>query len=141
MSLVDTNVLVYAVDPLSTHHARANRWLDSEISSGRKVYMPWLALIGFIRLTTQRATATNPLPADDALAIVRAWTGNANVICPHPDSQHLDRVAKLLAATAAGGNLVNDAHLAALAIQHEAAVVSFDNDFSRFPDVRWLQPG
>jgi uncharacterized protein len=50
------------------------------------------------------------------------------------------RVEQMLAATGPGGNLVNDAHLAALALQYDAAVVSFDNDFSRFPGVSWDRP-
>jgi predicted nucleic acid-binding protein len=62
------------------------------------------------------------------------------VINGNPDPRHLTRVEELLAATGRGGNLVNDAHLAALALQYDATVVSFDNDFSRFPGVRWERP-
>jgi predicted nucleic acid-binding protein len=48
---------------------------------------------------------------------------------------------RLLAPTGVAGNLVNDAHLAALAVEHRAEIVSYDNDFSRFPGVRWITPG
>lgn len=140
MRLVDTNVLIYAVDPLSEHHQRSRRWLDSEISSGRTVLIPWLVLVGFLRLTTNPSTAVEPLTFADAAEIVNAWTSRPNVSSPHPDANHLARMKDLLAATATGGNLVNDAHVAALALQHNAVVMTFDNDFSRFPDVRWEQP-
>jgi len=141
VNVVDTNVLVYAVDPLSAFHSRAKRWLDGEISSGRRVLIPWLALVGFVRLTTLASLAMNPMTTDEAIDIVEAWLGNANVICPQPDGRHMSRVREILAATApAGGNLVNDAHIAALALQYKANIVSFDNDFARFPEVRWVQP-
>lgn len=140
MKLVDTNVLIYAVDPLAGHHSRSRRWLDGEISRGRKVLLPWQVLIGFLRLTTNPATAVDPLTFDEAAAYVELWTSRPNVSSPHPDASHLARMRELLHATATGGNLVNDAHLAALAMQHNASVVSFDNDFSRFPGLRWEQP-
>ena len=60
---------------------------------------------------------------------------------PEPDFRYLERVEMLLRATGVGGNLVGDAHLAALALQHEAAMVRFDHDFGRFPGVRWERPG
>lgn len=140
MNLVDTNVLIHAVDPLSEYHARAKRWLDGEISSGRTLLMPWLVLVAFLRLTTNSATAVEPMPFEEAAAIVEAWTSQPNVSSPHPDKPHLSRMRELLASTGTGGHLVNDAHIAALALQHDATVMTFDNDFSRFPGVRWKQP-
>ncbi|MGK2878405.1 MAG: TA system VapC family ribonuclease toxin [Solirubrobacterales bacterium] len=140
MKLVDTNVLIYAVDPLTEHHQRSRRWLDGEISSGRKVLIPWVALIGFLRLTTNPSTAVDPLKFEEAAGIVKLWISRPNVSSPHPDASHLERMRELLLPTSTGGNLVNDAHLAALALQHNAVVMTFDNDFSRFPGVRWESP-
>lgn len=140
MKLYDTNVLIYAVDPTAVHHARARRALDEEISSGRTVLLPWLALIGFIRLTTGGSLAIDPMSINEAVGVVKAWTSQPNVISPHPDSELIGRMEELLEKIGTGGNLVNDAYLAALALQHGATVVSFDNDFSRFPGVRWEQP-
>ena len=63
-----------------------------------------------------------------------------NVLAGEPDRSHLRRVADLLKATGVGGNLVHDAHLAALALQYDATVISYDNNFGRFPGVRWERP-
>ena len=139
--LVDTNVLLYAVDPTARHHVDANRWLDREITSGTTILIPLLVLAGFVRMTTQTATAVNPLSVDESISIAKAWLGEQNVLVPHPDVEHLDRVQTLLSTLATGGNLVNDAHLAALALQYGATVDSFDNDFARFPGVVWQLPG
>lgn len=102
--------------------------------------IPWLVLIGFLRMTTQTATAVNPLSIAEASAIAKAWLNEQNVLVPHPDGEHLDRVENLLADLATGGNLVNDAHIGALALQYGAIVVSFDNDFARFAGVEWMKP-
>lgn len=140
MTVVDTNVLIYAVDPLSELHSRSKRWLDGEIGSGRTVLLPWLVLVGFLRLTTNAASAVDPMDFEEAAAIVEHWIGQPNVSAPHPDSKHLLRVRDLLDQTGTGGNLVNDAHIAALALQHDATVMTFDTDFARFPGVRWKSP-
>lgn len=140
MNVVDTNVLIYAVDPLSEHHSRSRRWLDDEIGSGRAVLLPWIALVGFLRLTTNASTAVAPLEFEFAASVVRKWLSRPNVRTPYPDDRHLDRMSELLATPGTGGNLVNDAHIAAIALQHEATVITFDNDFGRFPGVKWQQP-
>lgn len=140
MKLVDANVLLYAVDSDSRHHDAARRWLESALSGGDTVLLPWVCALAFLRLTTNARMYENPLEVDDAIDIVETWLTQPAVISPEPAAGHLARVRELLRDTGSGGNLVTDAHLAALAMQHRATVVTFDSDFVRFPGVQWIRP-
>jgi uncharacterized protein len=141
MKLVDANVLIYAVDPAAAHHRRSKAWLDSALSRSETVLMPWVSLLAFVRLTTHPRVFEHPLAPDTALTVVDEWTARPNVVTPEPDAHHARRIRDLLDAVGGrGGNLVNDAHLAALALQWDATVVTFDSDFGRFPGVRWESP-
>jgi toxin-antitoxin system PIN domain toxin len=135
MKLVDANVLLYAVDKGAEHHSAAKAWLDRTLSGNETVLFPWVSLLAFLRLSTHPSVYEHPLTSEQALDVVDAWTGAAPAITPEPDSQHAARMRELLKATGRGGNLVNDAHLAAIALQYGAAVVTFDSDFARFPGV------
>ncbi len=140
MKLVDSNILLYAVHEEAVHHLSASRWLDRTLSSAETVLMPWISLLAFLRISTHPGIYSEPLPVEAALANAEAWLEVPTVIAGEPDGRHAPRMGELLRATGVGGNLVNDAHLAALALQYDATVVSYDNDFSRFPGVRWQQP-
>lgn len=140
MKLVDANVLLYAVDEGAEHHSAAKAWLDRALSSNETVLLPWVSLLAFLRLSTHPSVYEHPLTSGQALDVVDAWIESAPAITPEPDSRHATRMRELLAATGRGGNLVNDAHLAAIALQHGAAVVTFDSDFGRFPGISWEAP-
>jgi toxin-antitoxin system PIN domain toxin len=141
MKLVDTNVLVYATDRSAAHHEQARTWLEGALTRGERVLFPWLSLVGFIRIMTHRSIMSNPLTGDQAAEIVDQLLSAPGSVVAVPDRDHLGRMRELLVATATGGNIVNDAHLAAIALQYDASVVTFDNDFSRFAGVRWEAPG
>lgn len=140
MTLVDANVLLYAVDATAERHASAKAWLDGAMSGGETVMLPWLCLLAFVRLSTHPAVYPHPLTATQAFGVVRAWTARPNVVFDQPGREHGEAMERLLQEAGTGGNLVNDAHLAALARAHDATVVTFDNDFGRFPGVRWKMP-
>mgnify|MGYP002738327906 CR=1 FL=1 len=141
MKLVDANVLLYATDESAPQHAVAKSWLDSAMSGSETVLLPWICLLAFVRLATHQAIYDRPLSAAQALDIVEKWQGQPNVMTPEPDLLQPKRMLTLLDATGAGGNLVNDAYLAALAQQFGATVVTFDSDFGRFPGIDWATPG
>ncbi len=140
MKLVDANVLLYAVNNAETRHEVSKAWLDGAMAGHETVLFPWICLLAFLRLATHPAVFPHPLSRGDALDIVDQWLAQPNALTPQPDRNHAPLLRKLLAATGRGGNLVNDAHIAALAIQHRAVVITFDNDFARFPGVSWEQP-
>lgn len=139
MKLLDVNVLLYASDDTSKHHDPARRWLVSALQHNERLVVPWIVVVAFLRISTSHGYAT-PLTIERAMSFIRPIVGADNVVAGDPDVRHLERIADLLTAIGVGGNLVNDAHLAALAQQYDATVVSYDNDFGRFPGVRWERP-
>lgn len=140
MKLVDLNVVVYAVDTEAAKHDESRQWLDRALSGTETVALPTAVTVGFIRLTTNPRVFTRPLAPRAAADLVTTWLARPNVTVPHPTARHYDLVTELLEATGVGGNLVSDAHLAALAIEHGAELVSYDTDFRRFPGVVWTHP-
>jgi uncharacterized protein len=140
MVIVDANVLLYAVDRAGAHHDRSRAWLDSALAGAEAVGLAWAALLAFVRVGTNPSILPNPMTVDEATGQVETWlTGPAAVIA-HPTSRHAALLRGLLRESGTAGNLTTDAHLAALAIEHGADIVSFDRDFARFSGVRHRLP-
>jgi toxin-antitoxin system PIN domain toxin len=140
VKLVDLNVLLYATDETSALHDRAKPWLDRVMSSTETIGIPTAVAIGFVRLTTSRRIMAAPLDVTTSVNVVRGWYRRSNVTAPEPTSRHWELLDELLGPIGTGGNLVADAHLAALSIEHGADLCSFDRDFGRFGGVRWIEP-
>lgn len=132
MILVDANVLIYAVDANARHHRDARRWLESELSSTNQVGFAWIVLLAFLRITTRRGIFATPLAPEQALAYVDGWLDQPFARVVVPGERHWSILRHLLEVAGTAGNLTSDAHLAALAVEHRAAVASTDNDFRRF---------
>ena len=141
MNVVDANVLLYAVNRDARHHQAAKKWLDAALSGQATVGFSWIVLLAFLRLTTKVGLFPSPLEVPQALAIVDDWLAQPAAIVLEPTARHSHLLGELLRATGVGGNLTNHAHLAALALEHRGQIISFDNDFDRFPTVTWVQPG
>lgn len=140
MNLVDANVLLYAVNEADPKHRASRHWLDTALDGGESVGFAWVPMLAFLRLVTKVGLFPSPLTVADAVDRLRRWIDQPAAIVVEPTARHLDLVAGLLAGVGTGGNLVNDAHLAALALDHDATIVTYDNDFGRFPGVRWHPP-
>ncbi len=140
MILVDANLLVYAHVRNMVQHARAKAWLDAQINGGGRVGLPWPSLLGFLRLVTNPRVFARPEPLDRAWRTIGSWLENSSVWIPVPTERHRDALSPLLSAAAGRPNLVPDAHLAALAIEHGVTLCSADGDFARFPGLRWQNP-
>lgn len=140
MNVVDANVLIYAVNSSAEHHADSRRWLDGALSGNDTVGFSWISLLAFVRLSTKVGLFPAPLTIDAATEQVRAWLSAPSAVMVEPTPRHFEVWSGLLAAVGTGGNLVNDGHLAALAIEHRAQVRTYDSDFGRFPGVGWAAP-
>ncbi len=140
MILVDANLLVYAHVGSVPQHDRARSWLDGALGGVSRVGLPWPSLLGFLRLVTNPRVFRRPEPMADAWAQVAAWLEADVAWIPQPTERHQDVLASLLVAPGMQANLVPDAHLAALAIEHGLTLCSTDGDFGRFAALRWRNP-
>ncbi len=140
MILVDANLLIYAQFTVYREHARARDWLDEQFANGTRIGLPWVSLLAFLRVTTNPRYFPNAQSIDSAWTQVQSWLDQPSAWIPQPTERHGEVLAALLIGTPAPGDLVPDAHLAALAIEHDLTVCTNDRDFARFPKVRWLNP-
>ena len=140
MILVDSNLLVYAVNRDSPHHKPARDWLERTLGSTVRVGLPWISILAFLRVTTLPAVFSSPLRPDRAIEYVESWLAQPFVNAVAPGEHHWTILHNLLRLTGTAGNLTSDAHIAAMAIEHGAAVYSADYDFQRFPGVRHVNP-
>jgi uncharacterized protein len=131
--LIDANILIYAhVDSLPQNQV-ARSWLDQRLSGSTQVGLPWASLLAFMRIE-------HPESVSDAWRQVRAWLASQVTWTPQPTERHADVLGEMLTVGGMQGNLVQDAHLAALAIEHGLLLCSADSDFARFPELRWMNP-
>lgn len=140
MILVDANLLIYAFDAASPHHVSARRWLDGCLNETARVALPWTSLLAFLRIVTNPRVMQRPVSMAIARAQVSSWLECPAVWIPAPGDRHAEILDSLLAAPGVQGNLVTDAHIAALAIEHGLQVHSTDSDFARFPKLDWVNP-
>jgi uncharacterized protein len=138
--LPDVNLLLYAVDEQSPRHAAARGWLEDRLSGTETVAFGWSTLNGFLRISTRAAVFQRPLSVAQAFDLVAGWLDRTSVIVVHPSDRHLQVMRELLEPLGTAANLVPDAHLAALAIEHGATLESCDHDFARFVGLRWADP-
>ena len=140
MILVDVNLLLYAYNPSAPQHSKARAWLEAVLSGTESVGLPWMTVLGFLRIGTNPRAFPSPLTISEAVEIVNAWLGQPSVQIVEPTDRHWKLLAELLPRSQAKGPLVSDAHLASLAIEHGALLCSSDGDFSRFAGLRWHNP-
>jgi toxin-antitoxin system PIN domain toxin len=136
----DLNLLIYAVDRESSLHPMALRWWNRTLSGTETVGLAWTVLLGFVRLTTNPRVVRTALPAGDALDYLDRWLAHRVTTVIDPTPRHGAVLRDLLTVTGTAANLVADAHLAALAIEHGATLCSADHDFGRFPGLNWTNP-
>ena len=138
--IVDANILLYAVDEDSAFHPSAKQWLEDALNGPRRVGLPWQSLTGFMRVATNPRAVPDPLDPADAWDIVEAWLDAQNSWIPQPGPGYREILGRLVRDLRLSANLVPDAALAALCVEHGLAVVSADSDFARFPEVSWINP-
>lgn len=140
MRIVDTNILLYAVNTAAEQHRDAHTWLSKALGGADRVGFAWVSLLGFLRIGTNPRAMTRPLTTQAATGQVRHWLDAPGAVVIQPTARHHDILSDLVAARSLLGNTITDAHLAALAVEHSASVVTYDSDFDRFRGVEWHTP-
>jgi uncharacterized protein len=138
--LVDSNLLFYAHDALSDFHDKARGWWDAQLSGTEPVCLCWPVLGAFIRIGTNARLHPRPMTLQEAVDRIRSWLEQPCVRVITATDRHWDIFRRLLLESNAAGNLVSDAHLAALAVEHNCELHSSDDDFSRFRGLKWTNP-
>ena len=85
MILPDVNLLLHAYNQDSPYHGRARAWWEEVLSGTELVALAWVTILGFVRITTNRAAFSSPVPLDAVLAAVHTWLTHPNVRVVHPD--------------------------------------------------------
>jgi uncharacterized protein len=140
MILVDANLLLYATVAHYDEHHAAHQWLTTQLNADHKVGIAWPTIQAYIRIITNPRMFPSPLSSDTAVQQVEHWLALEHVWSPLPTDRHFETLASLIRKRKATGNLVSDAELAAIAIQHGLELNSTDGDFARFPNLRWKNP-
>ena len=138
--LVDANILLYAVDEESPFHDAARDWLEDVLNGTRRVGIPWASLTAFVRIATHPRALRDPIAPGEAWATVEDWLDAPATWVPTPGRGHREILGRLVRDLDLRGNLVADAVLAALCIEHGLTMVSADSDFARFHELAWLDP-
>jgi uncharacterized protein len=140
MKIVDLNILLCAINRDAHHHRAIRRWWETSLAGEEPIGLSWLVILGFLRLATNPKVFPKPLRVEEALRRVDDRLSHPNVKVVSETAEHLRILRRLLHLTGSAGNLTSDAHLAALAIEYSAVLVSCDSDFSRFPQLQWQNP-
>jgi hypothetical protein len=141
MILPDLNLLIHAYNTSSPRHEAARGWWEEVLSRpAPTVGLAWVVVLGYIRLTTHPRIMDRPLSPSAACADVESWLGQPQVALVHPGQRHASILFDLLRGLGTAGNLTTDAHLTALAIEHQATLLTTDADFARFPGLKWENP-
>lgn len=140
MILPDVNVLVHAHNADSAVHEVARHWWNACLAGPEGVGLAWAALLGFVRLTTNRRVVARPLAVTDATSRISSWLELPHVHLAQPSDGHFARLRAELERLGTAGNLTTDAHLAVLAMERGYVLYTTDADFARFPGLRWINP-
>jgi uncharacterized protein len=138
--LVDVNLLLYAADTRNRFHPVAREWLLEQLNGSRRVGLPWQSLASFLRLATHPRLSDRPLAPVEAWQEVSTWLESPAAWIPEPGPGYAAILSDLLLRHEVSGNLVPDAQLAALALEHGLTIYSADTDFARFTEVSWVNP-
>jgi toxin-antitoxin system PIN domain toxin len=140
LTIIDANLLLYAYNADAPQQPAAAHWLAGLVDSGEPIGLPWVTIWAFVRISTNPRIWADPLSATQAFAIVKEWIAQPAVILLQAGARHAELLERMVGEYAATGPLVTDAVLAALAMENGALLASTDQDFRRFPTVRWVNP-
>jgi len=140
--VVDTNVLVYAANQASPHHAPCRRWLEAQRGHRSAWFATWSIVYEFLRIVTHPRVIPSPWNAASAWGFVEALLATPGLTLLVPTVRHPEVAAEVIAQMPElSGNLFHDAHIAILMREHGISrICTRDTDFHRFPFVEVVDP-
>jgi toxin-antitoxin system PIN domain toxin len=138
--LIDTNLWLYATLEDIPQHTRAKAWLEATFNGDESIGLPWSVVCAVLRISTHSRLMLQPLRPQQAMDLVEGWLQHPLVEVIEPGPSHWSVLRLLLEEAGTAGNLTSDAHLAALAIEHNGTLYSADSDFRRFTGLRFRNP-
>lgn len=140
MILCDVNIYVHAHREDSTDHKRIYKWMESVLDAGVPFGVSEFVLSSFVRIVTHPKIFETPSPMTEALAFADQVRSHPDAIIVVPGERHWEIFTDLCKDAKATGNLIPDAYLAAMAVEHQCTWITLDRDFARFPDLDWQEP-
>lgn len=140
MKILDVNALIFLGDVENEHHGRMRAFVERAIAASEVIALPWHSILGFLRITTRRVAGRSLVPTDRAEQFITALLAQPNVVIVEPGARHWAILREFNESVGLHGNRYPDAHLAALAVENGAELVSSDTDFARFPRLKWTDP-
>jgi uncharacterized protein len=140
MIVPDINILIYAYDATSPHHAKAKSWWEEALSGSEPIGIPWVVVLAFTRIMTHPSVCAEPMTVKQVRKRVAQWSNQPHVRLLAPAAETIVLFFELLEAAELGGSLSTRALIAAHARENGAVVYSSDRDFDRFPAVKWKNP-
>lgn len=140
MIIPDANLIIYAFNTKAKYHLQARDWWEERLSSSEAIGLPWMVSLAFIRVMTNRKIFDEPMSVEEAIQWVRSWLALPQVQILHPGRLHAEILFGHLTDLGTGGDNTPDAHLAAIAQEHQALLYSADAGFARFSGLRWKNP-
>jgi len=138
--LLDANLLIYAVHKRAAQHEATVEWLTEQLNGSRRVGLPWQSIAAFLRIATHPRAFRSPLAPTTAWQCATDWLAAPVSWSPEPGPRYAEILGGLIEKHDIRGNLLPDAQLAALAIEHGLELCSADTDFARFPEIHWTNP-
>jgi toxin-antitoxin system PIN domain toxin len=138
---IDTNVLIFAEVRSSVHH-QAARLLVKQLAEGPIPWaIPWPCVYEFLRVVTHPRVYHPPVPLRVALSDLGRILESPAVVLLHETDRHAEVMMQVVEESGASGNLVHDAHIAALCLEHGISeLVTGDRDFARFKSLKLHNP-
>lgn len=133
MLIPDVNILINAYRPDGAQHALCRTWLQTALRGAERLGLIDIALVGFLRIVTNRRAFKTPSKIDEALEFASALYTQSNCTRIGSSEAWWRHLTQLSAALNASGNLLTDLHIAAVAIDHKGTVVTLDKDFKNIP--------
>lgn len=140
MIIPDVNMLLFGHFEDDERYSAARPWWDDLLDGSEAIGLPWAVVMGFIRISTNPAIRSTAKSTAEAMEIVNEWLHHAHVEVVEPGPDHMETLERILVSIGRGGNIVSDAHIAAMAIENDAVVHSHDDDFGHVPGLRWQNP-